>query len=252
MAAYLASLGTLQAWWDPTSDAYFTFSTGAQISAWVSRAGALGTISWGQATSANQPVRVLASASFNNKNVVSWDGTNDFFTVSNISALNCLHNASGGSLFFVRRYDSTGGANMQMFNSNAFNQSATGIITSESNAPQIQMRVMNASGTYLNVFTSAGKGVRDVTAWEMFEHAASTITLAQSGSVTTNPDNPGAGGGIPSAADPASTPILGTGIGASNPLKGLVGDIILLSPAPSATVRNNIAALLASKWGVAA
>lgn len=249
LAGYLSTLSSLQAWWDPTIDDYFTFSTGAQVSAWLSRAGALGAISWGQATSANQATRALAVANMGNKNTVRFDGTNDFFTISNQNAVKFLHDGTGATVIWVRRIDSTGPATQQILLSAALN-TEIGVGLSYTTTPATSLRWRNGSGTLLAALDPAGSGVRDASAWEAVSYADELITHARSGSVTTAADTVGQ---EPSASNPTRALILGsTAVATTNPLKGDLGDVLMFSEVLSETVRNNVVALLAQKYGVAA
>jgi hypothetical protein len=245
LANYLTSLGSdVKAWFDPTSDAYFTFSTGAQVSAWVSRIGAQ-TLS--QATSANQPLRDVATSVLGGKNTLLFDGSNDSLgAVANPNFWKFLHDGTGYSLIAVLRRDSTGGATASLLRSASTNAQSGVHLTL--NSASAQLSILNASGSSLNVWTISMETqhfASDVSRWQMFGYVDGTQHSRVSGSSLTNAD---AGGLDPSAANPSTTMLLGNGSGA---YKGYVGDLIFLNHVATSTERQTITGLLAQKYGVA-
>lgn len=245
LASYLTSLGSdVKAWFDPTSDAYFTFSTGAQVSAWVSRIGAQ-TLS--QATSANQPLRDVATSTLGGKNTLLFDGSNDSLGANaNPNFWKFLHDGTGYSLIAVLRQDSTGGASASFLRSGATN-AQSGVHISL-NAVSAQLSVFNASGSTLNAWANneASHYARDVSRWQMFGYVDGTQHSRVSGSSLTNAD---VGGQDPSTANPSTTLLLGSGSAA---YKGYVGDLIFLNHIATAGEQATITGLLAQKWSVTA
>lgn len=247
LAAYLATISSLQAWWDPASDAYFTFSTGAQISAWVSRMGALGAKTLAQATSGNQPTRALAVSVLGNKNAVLLDGTDDFLAASTAADWAFLHNNTGACIISVERIDSTGVAIQYPYSTCANSAANVGIFHAASTT-NLTMRVANGSGTFQNNWSSTTLAhyERDVSRWRAWSYGSGTQSSHVSGSSVTNADT---GGQTPSVAAPQNAFTVGRSSGgASTSFKGYMGDIMVFNEVPSATVRNNIAALLAQKY----
>jgi len=244
LAAYLASLGSVvKSWHDPTSDAYFTFSTGAQISAWVGRIGAQ-VLS--QGTSANQPLRDLATAVLGGKNTVKCDGSNDSLAaVANPNFWKFLHDGTGYAGYVVHRTDSTGNANQSLlYSAGAVAQVGIHI---DMQAARVVESVFNGSGVAMNTWNlvTASHFARDVSRYQMFGYTTGTQLSRVSGSSLTNADT----AGTPSAANPTTNLFVGNG---NTAWKGYLGDLIFLSRTPTAGEHAQITSLLAQKWAVAA
>jgi hypothetical protein len=247
---YLSGLSSLKAWFDPTSDDYFTFSTGAQISAWVSRLGSLGAVTMAQATSGNQPLRSVATASLNNKNTVQFDGSDDFLAGATPSDWTFMHNNTGACVLTIERADSTGVATQYPYDT--CSNSAANIGMFISLGASMTVRVANGSGTFQNNFSTAVSAhfSRDVSKWRAWTYGGGSAGFHVTGSSLSQADT---GGQTPSVAAPSNALTLGrSSAGVSTSFKGHLGDIVILSEVPSSTVRNEIVALLATKWAVAA
>lgn len=237
----------LKAWYDARSAAYMTLN-GSAVSAWLSRAGSLGSVSFTQGTAANQPTYEASKATFNNKGVVTFDGSNDFLTSNNTNAWKFLHDGTGASTFVVRRIDSTGGATQQLLLS-ASTASEVGVSWFYS-TDQITPRVANGSGTFLNNNnTGAPYGARDVTAWQSMSYIDGTFSNARSGGTTSGAD---AVGQDPSTANPTRALILGSAAAAANPLKGSIAQLLLFDHVLTAGERSALAAWANGEFGVAA
>lgn len=241
------AISGLKAWWDARTDAYFTFSTGAQISAWLSRAGSMGAVSFTQATSANQPVRATSVASFNNKNTVQFDGTNDEFQADNAaSAWKFLHDGSGASVFFVRRIDSTGDAT-QFCYATADGASQVGVNLIFISPNDGQYAVADGDGTYANAAGHANQGVRDTSAWQAITYTTGTRVMHVSGLSDSNADT-----SAPSSADATRALVLGGPFAAGNNFKGHIACFLVYDRVLAAGERSQLAAWAAVQYGVAA
>jgi hypothetical protein len=249
LAAYLATIASLKAWFDPTSDAYFTFSTGAQISAWVSRLGSLGSVTLAQATSGNQPLRSSATASLGNKNTVQFDGTDDFLQASTASDWTFLHNNTGATIINVERIDSTGFATQVVYATCGNSAASTGMFNTFGGS--LTNRVANGSGTFQNNWSiaTAAHFARDVSRWRAWSYGGATAGSHVSGSSLTNADT---GGQVPAVGAPTLAFTLGRSTVAGASWKGHSGDIIICGSVLSDTERNTIAGLLATKYTVSA
>jgi hypothetical protein len=244
-----AQIAGLKAWFDARSDQWFTFSTGAQISAWTSRAGSMGPVTFAQVTGASQPLRALAVATFNGKNTVQFDGVNDQLVSSVTNEWKFLHDGTGFSSFTVSRIDSTGGATQQVFLNSAL-ATEVGINASFVNNPFVSLRWRNGSGSNLNAYDPAGTAQRDVTSWGSVSYIDGTITYARSGAATTNAD---VAGQDPSTANPARPLYLGaTATPTTNPFKGHIATVMFFDHVLTAEERGLLAAWAAQEYGLAA
>jgi hypothetical protein len=230
------------AWFDPTSDVYFTFSTGAQVSDYVSRIGAQ---VWSQATSGNQMLRALAG--LNGRNLLLLDGVNDFLgATANPNFWKFCHDGTGFSVFAVLLHDVTGTATSSFFRSASTN--AQSGIHYTLNTTSAALSVFNASGSDLNAWVNATAAhyARGTARWQMLGYVDGFQHSRVSGSSLTNAD---VGGQNPSVANPSLTFLFGNGASA---FKGYVGDLIFLNHIATAGEQAQITSLLAQKWGVAA
>lgn len=247
LATYLRSLGTLDLWWAAISDAFFTFSSGAQINDWVTRAaldptlGALGAQILRQGTTANQPLRILANPLMGGQNSVRYDGVTDFLAIVTSSIMKMLHDGSRSAMFFGLRVDSTGGAIGDLIRS--ANTVATIGVRYVLNATSFNFTVYNGSGSTLNSWTGFDLPhyARDVTRCQMIGYDGDALHSRVAGSALSNAD---AVGQSPSTANPTNAMLVASG---NNALKVDITDIIVLRELPSIEVSNNIIALVNRK-----
>lgn len=238
----------LKAWFDLRTDAYITISTG--ISAWVSRAGSLGSIAWTQGTAGNQPARATAVATLGSKNAAQFDGTDDGFDINNANAMKFMNDGTGASRFTVLRIDSTGGA-LQYFEQNASSNAQVGL-GALFNTTNVTLAVYNASGSSLNVWSNntAAHYARDTSRWWMWGYVDGTQHSRVSGSSLTNSDT---GGQDPNTGNPTRALRMGASTALDSlPLKGVVAQDLYYDHILTAGETAQLANYFAPIYGVAA
>lgn len=238
----------LKAWFDARTTSHMTIATG--ISAWVSRAGSLGSIAWTQGTGGNQPAYATAVASLGGKNAVQFDGSDDYFDTNNQNAWKFLHDGTGASRFTVLRLDSTGGATQRYGQTNNASASEHGVFV-QYEASAVALRVGNGSGTWLNLWSlgTAAHYARDVSRWQMWGYVDGAQHSRVSGSSLTNADDAAQD---PSTNNPSRAFRLGASPVAASPLKGYVAQEIYYDHILTAGETSLLAAWAASVYGVAA
>jgi hypothetical protein len=235
----------LKAWWDARTNAYMTIATG--VSAWLSRAGSMGSVALSQATGGNQPAYATAVASLNGKNAVQFDGTDDFLQAATESDWIFTHDNTGATIFTVERVDSTGGAD-QFFISTQELLATTVGTCQRMRLASLEAVVANGSGTLQNnwVNNTAGHFARDVSRWRAWSYGGGALTSAISGSTVTNNDT---GGQTPSTSAPLRALRLSR---STSPLKGYIAQVIIYNRVLSAGERAQLAAWAAAIYGVTA
>jgi hypothetical protein len=237
----------LKAWFDARSDEYFTFSTGAQISAWVSRAGSLGNIAWGQSTSANQAVRAQGVSVLNGTNTVQFDGVNDFMESTSQDAWKSLHDGTGSEVFFILSVDTTG-QTIQNLLIDALGSIDVGIMLRVRDSTGANgQRICNGSGTnYTNAFNFTGSAD---TEWRSVAYTEGTITVSYTGTSLTHADTVGQ---PPSSASPTRTVTLGWTPGGGQVFKGHLAQLLFFDHVLTTAERASLAAWANREFGVAA
>lgn len=212
------SISDMAFFFDARTDDYFTFSSGSQISAWVSRAGSLGSVSWPQGTSGNQPTRATAVASLGNKNAVLFDGSDDFFQATTAAQWAFLSNGTGATIFTVERLDSTGPATQNVMGTMSAGAAAVGS-WQQHRSGDLLIRIGNGSGTYLNnqVILTASHYQKDTSRWRAWAHGSGVQKSYVSGSTATLADT---GGQVASSSAPEYALRVGRGATSSSSMKG--------------------------------
>lgn len=242
--AYLSSLGSaVAAHLDPTSDAYFTFSSGAQISAYVDRiAGQV----FSQGTAANQPLRDVATATMGGKNTVFCDGVSDFLGASaNPNFFKFLHDGNpGASVFVAFRQDGTSPATSSLFRS-ASTAAQVGWHLQLTTGASLS-NVYNGSGTAVNSWTNADAAhyARDLSRVQMWGYVDGTSYSRIPGSSLSNADTVAQD---PSIANPSAALLMGSGSAA---FKGWIGDVVFLRRIATADETSIIFAYLKTKYSL--
>lgn len=238
----------LKAWFDPRTTDWITIATG--ISAWVSRAGSLGSVALPQATGGNQPAYATAVASLGGRNAVQFDGTNDFLKSATASLWNFLHNGSGSSIFMVWLSDSAGGATQTFLNTGQTTVQVGFQIALEEATPNLVVRVYDGDGVNVTIARNPAGTIaaQDVAKWTVFSLDTNAGTYGSGYS-----DGPGGAVSAPSASDAFTGLILGTTQTATtNPLKGYVAQLAFYDRILTAADRSRLAAWAAAQYGVAA
>jgi hypothetical protein len=154
------TLAGLVAWFDSRDPSYFALGGAGEMSAWMSRAGAVAGLAWLQGVASNQAKRVASEPRFNGMPAVLFDGVNDFIDISDANAMKFLHDGSGATRFEILFIDATGGANQQGEQS-ATNNVQVGVNVLFGSA-SLTSSIMNGSGTNLNVWPNSSQHARDV------------------------------------------------------------------------------------------
>jgi len=219
----------LALWLDAADTSTLPIDTG--VSAWANKSGT-GVASFVQATGNNQPLS--GSATMNGKNVVVFDGVDDFMTATDPF----LTGATGGlpvSLFVVQRvvsatnfgmtYTTAGGLELRQ-------NSTTGV-----------MQIEAQQGLSVHTFTGTSVGVNDIFSFVFTSGTSSNLAwrrgTAQTLSGTAN-------------AKPATlsvTHTIGRRTGGSLAASVQVAEILAYQSAVSEGQRKAIERYLGSKWG---
>lgn len=236
----------LKAWFDSRTDDYFTFSTGAQISAWTSRAGSIGSVAWIQATSSAQPTRALSVATLGSKNAVLFDGTDDYLDTNNANAWKFLHDGTGASRFLVIRADSTGGTT-QRFGQTANTSSDSGVLW-QFNTTSMSLQVHKGDGTTVNTWSlsTGAHWARDVSRWQLWGYVSGMQHSRVSGSSVTNADT----ASPPSSANPTRTLRMGATATPINWIKGYVAQDLFYDHVLTAGETTQLATWANQQYGV--
>lgn len=237
------NISGLAAWYDSRDDDYITLATG--ISAWVSRAGSLGTATLSQGTAANQPLYTTSVATLGNRPAVQFDGTNDSLFGATASQWTFLHNGSGATIFMVLRADSTGGATQRVFSTS---ESATehGCLF-QLTTTTARALVYNGSGTAASDLNSSTSALfaRDVSRWQVWDYDTSNgQDLYVSGSSATQT------AGSPSATAATRALRIGANSSSGSAFKGFIAQVIVYTRVISAAERAALASWANQQYGV--
>lgn len=238
------NISGLAAWYDSRDDDYITLATG--ISAWVSRAGSLGTATLSQGTAANQPAYETSVATLGSRPAVFFDGSNDALAAATASTWAFLSNGTGATIFLVERIDSTGGATQVPVMTMTAVATNVGIYAGLTTTA-LQGRVGNGSGTYCNNWglTTASHYARDASRWRALTYEDETMGSRVSGSSLTNADT--------AAQEPsASNPTLALTVGGSAGLffKGWLAQIIIYNRVLTTAEFSALASWANQQYGV--
>jgi len=237
-------------WLDATDSATITASGGA-VSQWNDKSG--NAYHFTQATGANQPT--TNSRTINSKNVIDFDGTNDFMSVaSSTSLFKYLHNSTGGTTFIVGIVDDSG-VNKGLFSTSEFASAQIGVAHITNGNEKTETAIVNgnsgnatavsfdtniltpASAFYLvNKFdggnATAGNRIRESLNNGAFA-GANTLTNTASSSNSTNNLTLGAAGG-----------------GSGTFWNGVIGEFIIYEGILSNGDIDLVETYLAAKWGI--
>jgi hypothetical protein len=233
-------------WLDATDSATITAS-GGDVSQWSDKSG-FGS-HFTQATSANQPK--TGTRTINSKNVIDFDGSNDFLKCNSSTALfKYLHSSTGGTVFIVAINDSNG----SFMGNGGASSSTTGIyhaissnatdllVTNGGGVPALQFGLTNVGTTafYLTTKWDAGNG----TASNRLKESKNAGAFAGANSNTATP----------SSGNSSYDMLIGSNPDISgNPttyLNGAIGEILIYEGILSAGDITLVQSYLATKWGI--
>lgn len=236
--------------WLDASDATSITASGGAVSQWNDKSGNASNFT--QGTGANQPT--TGTRTINSKNIIDFDGTNDFLSCPSSTGLfKYLHNTTGGTTFFVGIVDDTA-ATKGLFGSAQFSSAEIGAVLEVTAAEKTEVAIVRGSsgastalsfdtntltaGTafYLaNKFdggnATAGNRLREALNGGAFA-GANTLTFAASSSDSTyNMAIGAAGSGI-------------------SPFNGGIAEVIFYEGILSDADIDLVEAYLAAKWGI--
>jgi hypothetical protein len=234
----------LAAWYDSRTDAYFALS-GANVTAWMSRAGSLGAAPLAQGTGSNQPPRATGVGALNGQQSVQFD--TPFFLQGAVAAdWPFFHDNTGATIVTVEYVDSTGGANQYVISTYAGSAATAGVIH-QMRVGSFSPQIGNGSGTLQQAWTNltATHFARNVARWRAWAYGAGVQTSRVSSSALTNPDTVGQ---TPSAAAPLNALRVGHN---GSPLKGYLPQIVIYKRVITLAESNSLGAFFAPIYGVA-
>lgn len=250
------TISGLVAWFDPSSDEYFTYGTGSSIALWVPRAGTLaGSGGLAQSTSGSRPTLASSVSVLGNQRAVLFDGTDDYLEWSGAASdWTFLHDGSGSTIITVHRFDSTGGTSQSLLGTAPIGSGNIGLYETNTTA-SVNYRIANGSGVnYLSNWSISSATAtilcaRDTSIWRALTHTDGTRGVHASGYSATSADVTG--------QDPVATaPTAGLRIGAAaagmNLVKGYVADVLAYSRVLTSDEIAALAGFFATKYGVAA
>jgi hypothetical protein len=235
----------LAAWYDSRTDAYFALS-GANVTAWMSRAGSLGAAPLAQGVGANQPVRATGVGVLNGQQSAQFDSP-QFLLAALAADWGFLQDNTGATVVTVEYVDSTGAADQYVI-STYNNLNTTVGVTHQMRLASFSPSIGNGSGTYQQAWTNTTGThfARNVARWRAWSYGAGVQTSRVSSSALTNADTIGQ---TPSAAAPLNALRLSRN---TVPLKGFLPQVVVYKRAITLAECNALAAFFAPIYGVAA
>ena len=236
-------------WLDATDAATITASGGA-VSQWSDKSGYASNFT--QGTGANQPT--TGSRTINSKNIIDFDGTNDFLSCPSSTGLfKYLHGSTGGTTFFVGIVDDTAAAK-GLFGSAQFASAQTGITSQLTASEKTELLIARGES---GVSTAVAFDVNTLTAGSAFY-----LTNKWDGGNATAGDrlreslNGAAFAGANSLTNAASSSnstydmAIGSVGSGTTPFDGGIGEVIFYEGILSDGNIDLVEAYLASKWGI--
>ena len=236
-------------WLDASDTASITASGGA-VSQWSDKSGNARHLT--QGTGANQPT--TGTRTINGKNVIDFDGTNDWMSVPSSTALfNYLHNSTGGTTFVVGIVDNTA-AGKTIFGTCDFSSADTGVVSDVNSSEQTNLAIVRgASGAS----TAIAFAVNTLTAGSAFYLTAKFDGgNATAGNRLRESLNNCAFAGANSLTNTASTSnstgnmTVGANHNGNTNWDGVIGEIIIYEGILSDANIDSVEAYLAAKWGI--
>lgn len=236
--------------WLDASDATSITASGGAVSQWNDKSGNASNFT--QGTGANQPT--TGSRTINSKNVIDFDGTNDFVSCPSSTGLfKYLHSTTGGTTFFVGIVDDTAAAK-GLFGSAQFASAQTGTVLQLSAAEKTELAIVRGES---GVSTAIAFDVNTITAGSAF-YLTNKFDggNATAGNRLREALNGAAFAGANSLTNAASSSnstydmAIGSVGSGTSPFNGGIGEIIFYEGILSDGNIDLVEAYLAAKWGI--
>jgi hypothetical protein len=239
-------------WLDATDTGSITSSGGGDVSQWSDKS--VNGRNFTQSSGTAKPK--TGTRTLNGKNVIDFDGTNDFLSCPSSTALfNYFHNSTGATVFIVGIVDNTADNKMILSNTRGSSAFATdvGFRLRMSSAEQDNLIIQNAAGTNVastsgNITLSSGSGFYLTTKYDGGNAtAANRLKISLNGGAFLGNNT------ITNAVSTTNAAMdLHLGIKANLiwPWNGAFGEIIMYSGILSAQDIADNQAYLAAKWGL--
>lgn len=233
-------------WLDATDSATITAS-GNAVSQWSDKS--VNASNFTQATGSNQPS--TNTRTINGKNVIDFDGTNDFLKCnSSTSIFKYLHTSTGGTVFIVGINDSNGsfmgngGASSATTGIyHALSSNATDLlITNGAAVPALQFGLTNVGTTAFYLTTKWDGG--NATAANRLKESKNGAGFTGSNTNTATPSSGNSSYDMLIGANPDISGTPGTY------LNGAIGEIIIYEGILSAGDITTVQTYLSTKWGI--
>lgn len=225
------TIPSIALWLDAADTSTLTIDTG--VSAWRNKAGT-GVASFVQGTGNSQPLS--GTATVNGRNVLAFDGVDDFMTATDPFMTGATFGTLPFSLWVVQRIVSATNFGMTYTNGNGFEL--------RQNTTTGQMQVNSDASTTVHTFATSSVGATEVVS--LVFPSGSTNNLFWRGGVAqvltgTAAGKPGAG---------TATHTIGRRTGAALPANVQICEIIAAQSQASDTMRRTVERYLGTKWGV--
>jgi hypothetical protein len=236
--------------WLDATDATTITAVGGAVSQWSDKSG-FGS-NFTQGTGANQPT--TGTRTINSKNIIDFDGTNDFLSCPSSTGLfKYLHGTTGGTTFFVGIVDDTAAAK-GLFGSAQFASAQIGIMAGLSAAEKTELLIARGES---GVSTAIALDVNTITSGSAF-YLSNKFDggNATAGNRLREALNGGAFAGANTLTNAASSAnstydmAVGAVGSGTSPFNGGIGEIIFYEGILSDGNIDLVEAYLAAKWGI--
>jgi hypothetical protein len=235
-------------WLDASDTGTITSSGSGDVSQWSDKS--VNARNFTQSSGTAKPK--TGTRTLNGKNVIDFDGTNDFLSCPSSTALfNYFHNSTGATVFTVGIVDDT--AANKMILSNSGGSTDVGFRLRISSAERDNLMIRNAAGTNVaqdqdNITLSSGSGFYLTNKYDGGNAtAANRLKISLNGGAFLG-DNTVAN--APSETNAADDLHLGIKASLIWPWNGAFGEIIMYSGILSNDDIAHNQAYLAAKWGI--
>jgi hypothetical protein len=234
--------------WLDATDASSITAVGGAVSQWNDKSGNASNFT--QGTGANQPT--TGSRTINSKNVIDFDGTNDFLSCPSSTGLfKYLHTSTGGTTFVVAIVDDTA-ASKGLFGSSQFASAEIGACLQITSAEKTELAIVKGGSSVavafdVNILT-AGSAFYLSNKWDGGNATASN-RLKESLNGTAFAGN-NAVTNTPSTSNSTYDMAVGAVGSGTSPWNGGIGEVIFYEGILSAGDITSVQSYLASKWGI--
>jgi len=224
-------LGSLELWLDASDLSTITESSGA-VSQWDDKSGNSNNAT--QGTGTNQPT--TGSDTLNNKNTLTFDGSNDYLSISDFSSI--LDIAANFTVFFAFRWNGTVSTSRTL-TASTVSTSNRFVATINTNGHLI---VGTYNGSSYNTKTLAVSADTSTRIFSITHTSADVISAWLNGSEITGATE------TPATSNNSGTTIGARTFGDSN-FDDYLAEVIIYSRILSASERTKVENYLSNKWG---